>query len=152
MLTWHANCPDLKRNSHRPCTEYSRDWSGIARTCPGYADSGGELVVFVEKYGYLRGKAGRDGFQVRGGGGSLPHAPPSGRRTNPVPIRHGLLDIGTAYYKDGFTDGQKQGREEGKAERARVIAVKLLRNGMSVAEVASITELPVEVVSSLASL
>ena len=66
---------------------------------------------------------------------------------------HEKLDIGTAYYKDGFTDGQKQGfldgqaqgREEGRAEVAR----NLLQHGMSVEEVAEMTSLPVDGVASI---
>ena len=62
---------------------------------------------------------------------------------------HEKLDIGTAYYKDGFLDGQKQGREEGQAERAMAIAVKLIEHEMPEDTVAEMTELPIEIVASL---
>ena len=74
---------------------------------------------------------------------------------------HEKLDIGTAYYKDGFTDGQKQGfldgqaqgreegREEGEAHGRAQVAKNLLNHGMSVAEVANMTEVPIDMVESL---
>ena len=55
------------------------------------------------------------------------------------------LDIGTAYYEDGFIDGV----EKGKAESSRDIAVRMILDGMEASFVAKYTGLSEEEVLAL---
>jgi len=59
------------------------------------------------------------------------------------------LDIGTAYYEDGFIDGVEKGKTEGRAETSREIALGMLADGLDVSMVAKHTKLPIEVVQQL---
>lgn len=71
------------------------------------------------------------------------------------------LDIGTAYYEDGFIDGMEKGKAEGKVEgraegRAegeakalREIAFRMLSAGEDLSRVSTFTGLSVEEVTAL---
>ena len=73
---------------------------------------------------------------------------------------HEKLDIGTAYYKDGFLDGHKQGKEEGIEEGITIgrtgekadIAKNLLEMGMPVADIVKATGLTEDEVAKLIEL
>ena len=70
---------------------------------------------------------------------------------------HEKLDIGTAYYKDGFFDGHKLGKEEGweegrvegKAEEKDAIARTMLAKGLPVALIIECTGLTEDEVKSI---
>jgi predicted transposase/invertase (TIGR01784 family) len=63
------------------------------------------------------------------------------------------LDIGTAYYEDGFIDGMEKGKAEGKAEgeakALREIALRMLSAGEDLSRVSTFTGLSVEEVTAL---
>ena len=74
---------------------------------------------------------------------------------------HEKMDIGTAYYKDGFLDGHKQGvieghkqglaegAAEGRASEKATIARNLIGMGMPVEDIAKVTGLSVEEINAL---
>ena len=54
---------------------------------------------------------------------------------------HEKLDIGKAYYKDGFKDGVQDGKKE--------IAKAMLKFGLSVEDICKITGLSIKVIQDL---
>ena len=73
---------------------------------------------------------------------------------------HEKLDIGTAYYKDGFLDGHKQGKEEGIEEGITIgrtgekadIARTMLAKGLPFALIVECTGLTEDEVAKLIDL
>ncbi len=51
------------------------------------------------------------------------------------------LDMGTAYYGDGFIDGVEKGKAEGEAKARREMAAALLKMGLDAQAVAEATQL-----------
>ena len=51
------------------------------------------------------------------------------------------LDMGTAYYEDGFIDGVEKGKAEGEAKARRETAAALLKMGLDAQAVAEATQL-----------
>ena len=66
------------------------------------------------------------------------------------------LDIGQAYYEDGFAEGRAEGRAEvkaeGKAEGKAEIARKMLQKGFGLEEICEITGLSQADVEDIAAL
>ena len=59
------------------------------------------------------------------------------------------LDIGTAYYEDGFIDGMEKGRAEGEANTRRELAKSILADGLDAPFICKHTHLPLEEVLAL---
>ena len=59
------------------------------------------------------------------------------------------LDIGTAYYEDGFIDGVEKGKAEGEANAMRRMAVNMLAAGEDVSRVSEFTGLSTDEVLAL---
>ncbi len=59
------------------------------------------------------------------------------------------LDMGTAYYEDGFIDGVEKGKAEGEAKARREMAAALLKMGLDAQAVAEATQLSLKEVLAL---
>ena len=59
------------------------------------------------------------------------------------------LDIGTAYYEDGFNDGMEKGKAEGEANAMQKMAQRMLKAGEQPSRVAEFTGLSLEEILAL---
>ena len=59
------------------------------------------------------------------------------------------LDIGTAYYEDGFKAGRTEGKAEGEAEKQAEIAKAMLAKGYLVDDISDCTGLTTEEIETL---
>jgi predicted transposase/invertase (TIGR01784 family) len=55
----------------------------------------------------------------------------------------------TRVYQEALEEGKAEGKQEGKAEATRKFALKLLRTGMSLEQIAEITELSLQQIQAL---
>jgi predicted transposase/invertase (TIGR01784 family) len=55
----------------------------------------------------------------------------------------------TRVYQEAVEEGKQEGEAKGKTETTRLFALKLLRIGMSLEQIAEITELPLQQIQAL---